>query len=70
MFTSREKLELEYLKAKIANLESKIDVYNDQFGPADEYVIRLKNEVKKLDMLVLDLMVKEQEASFKKAVIA
>ena len=70
MFTSREKLELEYLKAKIANLESKIDVYNDQFGPADEHVIMLKNEVKKLDMLVLDLMVAEQEASFKKAVIA
>ena len=70
MFTSREKLELEYLKAKIANLESKIDVYNDQFGPADEHVVRLKNEVKKLDMLVLDLMVAEQEASFKKAVIA
>lgn len=66
----KELLELEYLKAKIANLESKIDIYNDQFGPTDEHVVKLKNEVRKLDMIVLDLMVKIQEQSVLKAVIA
>lgn len=66
----KEKIELEYLKAKIENLENKITIYNDQFGPTDEHVIKLKNEVKKLDMLILDLMVAVQENSVKSAVIA
>jgi hypothetical protein len=66
---TREQLELEYLRAKINNLETKIDIYNDQFGPTDDHVIKLKNEVKKLDMLILDLMVADQEKRLKAATI-
>ena len=66
----KELLELEYLNAKVKNLEAKIDIYNDQFGPSDDHVIKLKNEVKKLEELILDLMVSVQENSVKKAVIA
>jgi hypothetical protein len=66
----KELLELEYLNAKVKNLETKIDIYNDQFGPTDEHVVKLKNEVKKLDALILDLMVAVQENSVKQAVIA
>ena len=65
----KELLELEYLNAKVANLETKINIYNDQFGPTDEHVVKLKNEVKKLDALILDLMVKVQENSVKQATI-
>ena len=65
----KELLELEYLNAKVKNLEAKIDIYNDQFGPTDEHVIKLKNEVKKLDSLILDLMVAVQENSVKQAII-
>lgn len=67
---SKEQMELEYLNAKVRNLEAKIDIYNDQFGPTDEHVIKLKNEVKKLDMLILDLMVRDQENRVNKAIIA
>lgn len=66
---SKEQLELEYLVAKVKNLDSKIDVYNNQFGPQDEHVIKLKNEVKKLDGIILDLMVKIQENNVKQAII-
>jgi hypothetical protein len=66
---TREKLELEYLKAKVDNLEQKINIYNNQFGPNDEHVLKLKNEIRKLDVLILDLMVKEQESSVKMAII-
>jgi hypothetical protein len=66
---TREQLELEYLRAKVNNLETKIDIYNNQFGPTDDHVIKLKNEVKKLDMLILDLMVAVQENARKQAVI-
>ena len=69
-YKMKELLELEYLNAKIANLEKKIDIYNDQFGPSDEHVVKLKNEVKKLDALILDLMVAVQENSRKEAIIA
>lgn len=66
----KELMEIEYLNAKVANLETKINIYNDQFGPNDEHVIKLKNEVKKLDALILDLMVQVQENSIKQATIA
>ena len=65
----KELLELEYLNAKVKHLESRIDIYNDQFGPSDDHVIKLKNEVRKLDDLILDLMVKVQENSVKQAII-
>lgn len=63
-------MELEYLNAKVRNLELKIDIYNNQFGPSDEHVVKLKNEVRKLDTLIIDLMVKEQENRIIQAVIA
>lgn len=66
----KELIELEYLNAKVKNLENKIDIYNNQFGPSDEHVVKLKNEVRKLDMLILDLMVQDQEESVLKAVVA
>jgi hypothetical protein len=69
MKLSKEKLELEYLKAQADNINTKIDIYNDQFGPSSDVVIKLKNEVKKIDMLILDLMVEEQENSVKSAII-
>lgn len=65
----KELLELEYLNAKVKHLESRIDIYNDQFGPNDDHVLKLKNEVRKLDDLILDLMVKVQENSVKRAII-
>jgi len=65
----KELMELEYLNAKVKNLENKINIYNDQFGPNDEHVIKLKNEVKKLDNLILDLMVRVQEKSVRQAII-
>jgi hypothetical protein len=65
----KELLELEYLNAKVKHLETKINIYNDQFGPSDEHVLKLKNEVKKLDNLILDLMVRVQENSVKRATI-
>lgn len=65
----KELLELEYLNAKVKNLEAKIDIYNDQFGPTDEHVVKLKNEVRKLEELILDLMVTVQESSVKQAII-
>jgi hypothetical protein len=65
----KELMELEYLNAKVKNLENKINIYNDQFGPSDEVVLKLKNEVKKLDNLILDLMVRVQENSVKRATI-
>jgi hypothetical protein len=65
----KELLELEYLNAKVKHLETKINIYNDQFGPSDEHVLKLKNEVKKLDMLIIDLMVRVQENSVNKAII-
>lgn len=66
---SKEQMELEYLNAKVRNLEAKIDIYNDQFGPNDEHVVKLKNEVRKLDALILDLMVADQENRVNSAVI-
>lgn len=52
---------LENLK-KIANeLDQKIDIYNDQFGPNDEHVLKLKKELSKVNELILNLMVLEQE---------
>lgn len=69
MNITREKLELEYIKSQIEWLDKKIDIYNDQFGPNDDHVVKLKNEVKKLDLLLLDLMVAEQEKSVKQAII-
>lgn len=65
----KEQMELEYLKAKVENLETKIDIYNDQFGPSSDVVVKLKNEVKKLDALILDLMVTVQDKAVKSAII-
>jgi hypothetical protein len=68
--TSKEQMELEYLNAKVRNLDQKIDIYNNQFGPNDDHVVTLKNKVKSLNLLILDLMVSEQENRTKQAIIA
>ena len=65
----KELLELEYLKAQADHINTKLDIYNDQFGPSSDIVLKLKNEVKKIDMLILDLMVRVQENSVKRATI-
>lgn len=66
---SREKLELEYLKAQSEFIDRKIDIYNDQFGPSSDITLRLKDELKKINAMILELMVREQEESVKKATI-
>jgi hypothetical protein len=65
----KDLIELEYLNAKVKHLEAKIDIYNDQFGPTDNHVVKLKNEVRKLEELILDLMVQVQESNVKRAII-
>jgi hypothetical protein len=66
----KELIKLEYLNTKVAKLEQKINIYNDQFGPSDDHVVKLKNEVKRLNAIILDLMVAVQENSVKRALIA
>lgn len=66
-FVSKEKLELEYLKAQADWIDQKIDIYNDQFGPTSDIVSQLKEEVRKVNDLILNLMVREQEESVKRA---
>lgn len=61
---------LETLKAQAEMIENKITIYGDQFGPSDEVVLKLKNELKSINALILDLMVAEQENSVKRATIA
>ena len=70
MKTSKQQIELEYLKAQAYFLDQKIDLWNDRLGPNDEHVLKLKNEVKMINARILDLMVYEQEARLNKAVIA
>ena len=70
MKLSREQTELEYLKAKADELDNKITIYGDQFGPLDDVVLRLKNELNKVNALILDLMVQEQENRINSAIIA
>lgn len=60
---------LEQLKKQAEMIDLKLHIYNDQFGPSDEVVSRLKNELKKIDLMILDLMVDEQEERLNKATI-
>lgn len=68
---TREELEMDYLKAQIEYLENKITVYwnHTNFGPRDPHVIKLRKELDKLNMLLIDLMVKDQELRIKRAII-
>jgi hypothetical protein len=64
---TKQKLELEYLKAQAEWIDQRIDIYNDQFGPTSDIVSKLKGEVRKVNELILDLMVREQEESVRRA---
>jgi hypothetical protein len=66
-YVTKQKLELEYLKAQADWIDQKIDIYNDQFGPTSDIVSKLKDEVRKVNDLILNLMVREQEESVKRA---
>lgn len=68
---TREELEMDYLKAQIEYLESKISIYwnHTNFGPKDPHVVKLRRELDKLNMLLIDLMVKDQELRIKRATI-
>ncbi len=66
-YVTKQKLELEYLKAQADWIDQKIDIYNDQFGPTSDIVSKLKEEVRKVNDLILNLMVREQEESVKRA---
>jgi hypothetical protein len=70
MKTSREQIELEYLKAQADFIDQKIDLWNDRLGPSDEHVVKLKNELKSVNERILMLMVMDQEERLNKAVIA
>ena len=61
---------LEQLKNEYDLLETKIMIYNDQFGPNDDHVLKLKNMLKNVDAMILELMVNDQEQRLNKAVIA
>lgn len=69
MKTTKEQLELDYLVEKYNYLDNKIFILGDQFGPTDEAVEKLKEELRKIDALILDLMVKTQENNVKRAII-
>lgn len=61
---------LEQLKNEYNELETRIVIYGDQFGPNDDHVLKLKDMLKNVDAMILDLMVNDQEQRLSKAVIA
>lgn len=69
MLTKKDQIELEYLKAKADHLDRMIDIYNNQFGPNDSHVVFLKGEVRKINDVILDLLVKDQKIRLEKATI-
>ena len=69
MLTKKDQIELEYLKAKADHLDRMIDIYNNQFGPSDSHVVFLKNEIRKINDGILDLLVKDQKIRLEKAAI-
>lgn len=69
MLTKKDQIELEYLKAKADHLDRMVDIYNDQFGPTDSHVVFLKSEIRKINDLILDLLVKDQKIRLEKATI-
>jgi hypothetical protein len=46
-----------------------IDIYNDQFGPNENHVVKLKDEIKKLNSQIIDRMVKDYELRILRATI-
>jgi len=69
MLTKKDQIELEYLKAKADHLDRMVDIYNDQFGPTDSHVVFLKSEIRKINDLILDLLVKDQKERIRRATI-
>lgn len=60
---------LEQLKNEYNELETRIVIYGDQFGPNDDHVLKLKDMLKNVDAMILELMVDEQEQRLRKATI-
>jgi hypothetical protein len=60
---------LEQLKKQADFIELKLQIYGDQFGPSSDISEKLKNELRAIDAMILDLMVDEQEQRLKQAVI-
>lgn len=60
---------LEQLKNEYNELETRIVIYGDQFGPNDDHVLKLKDMLKSVDAMILELMVDEQEQRLSKATI-
>jgi uncharacterized protein with PhoU and TrkA domain len=52
-------MEVQELVDKVCELESKLYVYSDFWGPDSEEVYRLENEIHELNMEILDHMVEE-----------
>jgi hypothetical protein len=60
---------LEQLKKQAELIDLKLHIYGDQFGPSSDISEKLKNELRAIDAMILDLMVDEQEQRLKQAVI-
>jgi hypothetical protein len=69
MFTTLTKKRLEKLKEIADNIDHKIALYGNQFGPSDDFVLKLKIDLKRVNSAILELMVMEQETSVKQALI-
>jgi hypothetical protein len=69
MFTEFHKKTLENLKNVADELDKRIMIYGDQFGPSDEHVLKLKTELYSVNQTILNLMVIEQEENVKRAII-
>lgn len=69
MFSDLHKKSLENLKKLADEIDQRIEIYGDQFGPSDAHVLKLKKELYGLNQRILHLMVLEQETSIKTALI-
>jgi hypothetical protein len=69
MFTELQKKSLENLKKIADEIETRVVIYGDQFGPSDEHVLKLKNELYEVNQRILNLMVLEQEDRVNNAII-
>jgi ABC-type uncharacterized transport system substrate-binding protein len=60
---------LEQLKKQADFIELKLQIYGDQFGPSSDVAEQLKKELKKANMMILELMVQDQTERLNKATI-
>ena len=61
---------LEQLKKQAEMIDLKLHIYGDQFGPSSDVSEKLKNELRAIDAMILDLMVQDQTERLNKATIA